>query len=665
MSKYRKRINSKLVYFVILFLVTILTSIDLANKNSNILQIINFNKFIKVKSDITYSDVLNYIELGLVKKIDLYGQKAVIFYSEPFSSEPEILPEKKAQKEISEQMAQSDKKPITLDPELKWITMEIPENYNELLIKIKEFGVDFDAHEAVPDTAKFIRTRILIPTMTLSALVFFTSKPIEIENDTEKSNDLEDDSFDSEESSEMDFSKSRARRFNKKTAKLIFFDDIAGIDQVKNQFIELVSFLKEPERYQKFNARMPRGVLLIGPPGTGKTLLARAVANEADVPFFSTGGSEFVEIFVGIGAARVRDLFQQASAVAPSIIFIDEIDAIGRTRNVGAGGGSDERDQTLNQLLTEMDGFKSNKDVLVIGATNRGDILDSALTRPGRFDRKIRVNLPNQAGRLAILKVHSKKKAFASDVSLVEVANRTNGFSGAGLAGLLNESAILATRENVNLISQKHITEAIDRVLFGIAKPRLRNNKNKRLIAYQRVSQAVIGSLLMHHEPVDRITLIPRGRFKALTIFVNDGGIVTRDRILAKMTSSLAFRAAEQVVFGECEISTSSTPLIKRVTKMAQNIVIQAGLSPIGPIELKQKLRKQPETFHFGNLNDRVDDHVLGLVNYCEKIALHLISENRVIIDVIVEELIVYDTMSGARLRELLSMYTKIRKKKF
>merc|ERR1711935_853501 len=301
------------------------------------------------------------------------------------------------------------------------------------------------------------------------------------------------------DSSPMNIGKSTAR-FKRRPDTGIFFNDIAGIDEAKAEFEEIVSFLKQPEKYTIVGAKIPKGILVVGPPGTGKTLLAKAIANEADVPFFSVAGSEFVEMFIGIGAARVRDLFKKASENAPCIVFIDEIDAVGRERGAGVGGGNDEREQTLNQLLTEMDGFKENKGVIVVGATNRVDILDSALLRPGRFDRQVTVNLPDRLGRVGILKVHARNKPISDDVSLVQLANRTPGFSGADLANLLNEAAILATRYKKSSITKVEVNEAADRIIGGIAGTPLEDTKNKRLIAYQEVGHAIIGSALKSHD---------------------------------------------------------------------------------------------------------------------------------------------------------------------
>merc|ERR1712045_1039215 len=369
----------------------------------------------------TYGRFLEYLEMGWVKQVDLYdnSRNAIIQ-----ASSPEL-----------------GNRPQT-------IRVEIPVGASQLIQKLKEYNIDFDAHPAEQKNVVLtIASNIILPILFIIGLIYFFQNS---ENFGTNSNQ-----------SPMNLGKSTAR-FEKRPDTGVGFKGIAGIDEAKIGFEEIVSFLKEPEKYTIVGAKIPKGILLVGPPGTGKTLLAKAIANEADVPFFSVAGSEFVEMFIGIGAARVRDLFQKASENAPCIVFIDEIDAVGRERGAGVGGGNDEREQTLNQLLTEMDGFKENKGVIVVGATNRFFILDSALLRPGRFDRQIKIGLPDRSGRLGILKVHSQNKPLDKDVSLIQVANRTSGFSGADLANVLNESAILATRYQKNTITKNEVNEAID-----------------------------------------------------------------------------------------------------------------------------------------------------------------------------------------------------------
>ena len=364
-------------------------------------------------SRMTYGRFLEYLEMGWVKQVDLYdnSRNAIVQASSPeLGNRPQL------------------------------IRVEIPVGASQLIQKLKEYNIDFDAHP-IPRKNIFITiaSNLVLPLIFIASLIFFFQNS---ENFSGNSG-----------SSPMNLGKSPAR-FDQKPDTGISFNDIAGIDEAKAEFEEIVSFLKEPERYTLVGAKIPKGVLLVGPPGTGKTLLAKAIANEANVPFYSVAGSEFVEMFIGIGAARIRDLFKKASENTPCIVFIDEIDAVGRERGAGIGGGNDEREQTLNQLLTEMDGFKENKGVIVVGATNRVDILDAALLRPGRFDRQITVGLPDRLGRIGILKVHARNKPLAEDVSLVQLANRTPGFSGADLANLLNEAAILATRYKKQVITK-------------------------------------------------------------------------------------------------------------------------------------------------------------------------------------------------------------------
>jgi cell division protease FtsH len=429
-------------------------------------------------SRMTYGRFLEYLEMGWVKQVDLYdnSRNAIVQASSPeLGNRPQS------------------------------IRVEIPVGASQLIQKLKEYNIDFDAHPA-PRKSIFITiaSNLLLPLIFIGSLIFFFQNS---------------DNFSSNSgSSPMNLGKSPAR-FDQKPDTGISFDDIAGIDEAKAEFEEIVSFLKEPERYTVVGAKIPKGVLLVGPPGTGKTLLAKAIANEANVPFYSVAGSEFVEMFIGIGAARIRDLFKKASENSPCIVFIDEIDAVGRERGAGIGGGNDEREQTLNQLLTEMDGFKENKGVIVVGATNRVDILDAALLRPGRFDRQITVGLPDRLGRIGILKVHAKNKPLDEDVSLVQLANRTPGFSGADLANLLNESAILATRYKKKTISKNEVNEAVDRIIGGIAGSTMEDSKNKKLIAYHEVGHAIVGSVLENHDAVEKITLVPRGGAKGLTWF--------------------------------------------------------------------------------------------------------------------------------------------------
>ena len=572
-------------------------------------------------SRMTYGRFLEYLEMGWVKQVDLYdnGRNAIVQASSPeLGNRPQS------------------------------IRVEIPVGASQLIDKLKESNINFDAHPA-PQKSIFITiaSNLLLPLIFIGSLIFFFQNS--------------DNFSPNSGSSPMNLGKSPAR-FDEKPDTGISFDDIAGIDEAKAEFEEIVSFLKEPERYTLVGAKIPKGVLLVGPPGTGKTLLAKAIANEANVPFYSVAGSEFVEMFIGIGAARIRDLFKKASENTPCIVFIDEIDAVGRERGAGIGGGNDEREQTLNQLLTEMDGFKENKGVIVVGATNRVDILDAALLRPGRFDRQITVGLPDRLGRIGILKVHARNKPFAEDVSLVQLANRTPGFSGADLANLLNEAAILATRYKKQTITKNEVNEAADRVIGGIAGATMEDTKNKKLIAYHEVGHAIVGSVLENHDEVEKITLIPRGGAKGLTWFTpdEDQTLVSRSQLLARIITTLGGRVAEQVVFGDPEVTTGASNDLQQVTNIARQMVTRYGMSNIGPIALEEDNNGQ--MFLGGEFNeavaDRIDAEVCKIVNHCERIATEIILDNRVIIDLAVEKLLDAETIDGDEFRNLVRQYT-------
>lgn len=572
-------------------------------------------------SRMTYGRFLEYLEMGWVKQVDLYdnSRNAIVQASSPeLGNRPQS------------------------------IRVEIPTGASQLIQKLKEYNIDFDAHPA-PRKSLFvtIASNLVLPLIFIVGLIFFFQNS---DNFSQNSS-----------SSPMSLGKSPAR-FDQRPDTGISFEDIAGIDEAKAEFEEIVSFLKEPERYTLVGAKIPKGVLLVGPPGTGKTLLAKAIANEANVPFYSVAGSEFVEMFIGIGAARIRDLFKKASENTPCIVFIDEIDAVGRERGAGIGGGNDEREQTLNQLLTEMDGFKENKGVIVVGATNRVDILDAALLRPGRFDRQITVGLPDRLGRIGILKVHARNKPFASDVSLVQLANRTPGFSGADLANLLNEAAILATRYKKKTITKTEVNEAVDRVIGGIAGTSMEDTKNKKLIAYHEVGHAIIGSILENHDKVEKVTLIPRGGAKGLTWFApeEDQMLVSRAQLLARIVTTLGGRVTEKVIFGDPEITTGASNDLQQITNIARQMVTRYGMSSIGPIALEDNNNEQ--MFLGGEYNeaiaDRIDIEVCKIINHCEKIATKIILDNRVVIDLIVDRLMDAETLTGDEFRALVQKYT-------
>ncbi|MDP8932792.1 MAG: ATP-dependent zinc metalloprotease FtsH3, partial [Cyanobacteriota bacterium] len=390
----------------------------------------------------------------------------------------------------------------------------------------------------------------------------------------------------------MNFGKSKAR-VQMEPQTQVTFGDVAGIEQAKLELAEVVDFLKNADRFTAVGAKIPKGVLLVGPPGTGKTLLAKAVAGEAGVPFFSISGSEFVEMFVGVGASRVRDLFEQAKTNAPCIVFIDEIDAVGRQRGAGLGGGNDEREQTLNQLLTEMDGFEGNTGIILIAATNRPDVLDAALLRPGRFDRQVVVDRPDFGGRLEILNVHARGKTLSKDVDLEKIARRTPGFTGADLANLLNEAAILAARRNLTEVSMDEVNDAIDRVLAGPEKKdRVMSEKRKTLVAYHEAGHALVGALMPDYDPVQKISIIPRGRAGGLTWFTPsedrmDSGLYSRSYLQNQMAVALGGRIAEEIVFGEEEVTTGASNDLQQVARVARQMVTRFGMSDrLGPVAL-------------------------------------------------------------------------------
>ena len=466
----------------------------------------------------------------------------------------------------------------------------------------------------------------------------------------------------------MNFGKSKAR-VQMEPQTQVTFGDVAGIDQAKLELNEVVDFLKNADRFTAVGAKIPKGVLLVGPPGTGKTLLARAVAGEAGVPFFSISGSEFVEMFVGVGASRVRDLFEQAKTNAPCIVFIDEIDAVGRQRGAGLGGGNDEREQTLNQLLTEMDGFEGNTGIIIIAATNRPDVLDAALLRPGRFDRQVVVDRPDYAGRLEILNVHSRGKTLSKDVDLEKIARRTPGFTGADLANLLNEAAILAARRNLTEVSMDEVNDAIDRVLAGPEKKdRVMSEKRKELVAYHEAGHALVGALMPDYDPVQKISIIPRGRAGGLTWFTPsedrmDSGLYSRSYLQNQMAVALGGRLAEELVYGEEEVTTGASNDLQQVARVARQMVTRFGMSDrLGPVALG---RQQGNMFMGRDIASErdfsdetaatIDDEVRSLVEQAYRRCKQVLVENRHILNQLAELLVEKETVDAEELQELLA----------
>ncbi len=468
----------------------------------------------------------------------------------------------------------------------------------------------------------------------------------------------------------MSFGKSRAR-FMMEAKTGVMFDDVAGIEEAKEELQEVVTFLKKPEKFTAVGAKIPKGVLLIGPPGTGKTLLAKAIAGEAGVPFFSISGSEFVEMFVGVGASRVRDLFKKAKENAPCIIFIDEIDAVGRQRGTGIGGGNDEREQTLNQLLTEMDGFEGNAGIIIIAATNRPDVLDSALLRPGRFDRQVMVDLPSYQGRLGILQVHARNKKLAPEISLEAIARRTPGFSGADLANMLNEAAILTARRRKDALTPLEIDDAIDRVTIGLKLNPLMDSKKKRLIAYHEIGHALLMTLLPNTDPLDKVTIIPRsggigGFAKPVPSEDSDFGLESRSRILDNIKIYLGGRASEEEVFGHDEVTQGATGDIQAVADYARRMVTRYGMSDLGPLALERSGSEiflgrdlMGQSVEYSNeMAVKIDHQVRTIVFTCYGEARRLIRENRIAVDRLVELLLEQETIEGDQFRQIVAEYT-------
>ncbi|MEO3707395.1 ATP-dependent zinc metalloprotease FtsH [Trichormus azollae] len=539
-------------------------------------------------------------------------------------------------------------------PDAPPIPVRLLEQNTELINKLKEKNIEFGQVSSPNSRAAvglLINLMWILPLVALMLLFLRRS--------TNASNQA------------MNFGKSRAR-FQMEAKTGVKFDDVAGIEEAKEELQEVVTFLKQPERFTAVGARIPKGVLLVGSPGTGKTLLAKAIAGEAGVPFFSISGSEFVEMFVGVGASRVRDLFKKAKDNAPCIIFIDEIDAVGRQRGAGIGGGNDEREQTLNQLLTEMDGFEGNTGIIIIAATNRPDVLDSALLRPGRFDRQVTVDAPDIKGRLEILEVHSRNKKLDPSVSLDAIARRTPGFTGADLANLLNEAAILTARRRKDTITILEIDDAVDRVVAGMEGAALVDSKNKRLIAYHEVGHALVGTLIKDHDPVEKVTLIPRGQALGLTWFTpnEEQGLISRSQILARIIAALGGRAAEEIVFGKAEVTTGAGNDLQQVTNMARQMVTRFGMSDLGPLSLESQ---QGEVFlgrNWGNkleyseeIASRIDSQVRGIISSCYNKAKEILLQNRIILERLVDLLAEQETIDGDLFRKIVEENTQVQVK--
>ena len=462
----------------------------------------------------------------------------------------------------------------------------------------------------------------------------------------------------------MSFGKSKAKLLTQDQIKTTFAD-VAGCDEAKEEVEELVDFLKDPSKFQRLGGQIPRGVLMVGPPGTGKTLLARSIAGEAKVPFFSISGSDFVEMFVGVGASRVRDMFEQAKKQAPCIIFIDEIDAVGRSRGAGMGGGNDEREQTLNQLLVEMDGFEANEGIIVIAATNRPDVLDPALTRPGRFDRQVVVGLPDIRGREHILGVHLRKVPLGDDVQPSFIARGTPGFSGADLSNLVNEAALFAARRNKRLVGMDELEMAKDKILMGAEKRSMAmSEKEKSNTAYHESGHAIIGLLMPEHDPVYKVTIIPRGRALGVTMFLpeEDRYSLSRQQIISQICSLFGGRLAEEMTLGPNGVTTGASNDIKRATELAHNMVAKWGLSEeMGPL-----MYDEDESHQFlggpgqggklksGETTTRLDKEVRRIIDECYTKARQILEDNRDKLDLMAESLMQYETIDANQIREIM-----------
>jgi cell division protease FtsH len=578
----------------------------------------------------TYGRFLEYLDADRITSVDFYegGRTAIVEAIDP-----------------------------ELDNRVQRVRVDLPVSAPELIGKLKEKQVSFDAHPMRNDGAIWgLLGNLIFPILLITGLFFLFRRSSNLPGGPGQA---------------MNFGKSKAR-FQMEAKTGVKFDDVAGIEEAKEELQEVVTFLKQPEKFTAVGARIPKGVLLVGPPGTGKTLLAKAIAGEAGVPFFSISGSEFVEMFVGVGASRVRDLFKKAKDNAPCIIFIDEIDAVGRQRGAGIGGGNDEREQTLNQLLTEMDGFEGNTGIIIIAATNRPDVLDAALLRPGRFDRQVIVDAPDIKGRLEILKVHARNKKLDKSVSLDSIARRTPGFTGADLANLLNEAAILTARRRKEGITITEIDDAVDRVVAGMEGTPLVDSKSKRLIAYHEVGHALVGTLIKDHDPMQKVTLIPRGQAQGLTWFMpsDEQGLISRSQLKARITGALGGRAAEEVIFGVAEVTTGAGNDLQQVTNMARQMVTRFGMSDLGPLSLESQMGEvflgrdwMTRSEYSEAIASRIDAQVRTIVEQCYETAKQIVREHRSVMDRLVDLLIEKETIDGDEFRRIVSEYTEVPEK--
>ena len=608
----KKTVKKGLLPYLFLFLVMlgVVYFLNVANKKVNV---------------ITYDEFLGFASEGEVVKINITPNSRASLYDV-----------KGTLKSYGENESFTFKMPLT---------DEVISNIMDLQAS-KGFVVDATA-DPESSTILLIIVNVLPMVIIVGAAFYFITKQMGSANKS------------------MDFGRSKARLSENNNK--VTFNDVAGLTEEKEEVAELIDFLKSPKKFQKLGARIPKGVLLVGPPGTGKTLLARAVAGEANVPFYFISGSEFVELFVGVGASRVRDMFKQAKQNAPCLIFIDEIDAVGRQRGAGLGGGHDEREQTLNQLLTEMDGFGANEGIIIIAATNRPDVLDPALLRPGRFDRQVQVNLPDCKGRKEILAVHARNKIFAKSVKLDNIAERTVGFSGADLENLLNEAALLAVRRNKDCITMSEIDEAHDRVLMGPAKVSKKYTENdKKLVAYHEAGHAVIGIKLDGANDVQKITIIPRGYAGGYTMMLpkEERFTSTKKELLERITGLLGGRVAEEMMFDE--VTTGAHNDFEQATKIARAMVTEYGMSSLGPVQLEQQEgsvflgRDYNKSRNFsGQVAFEIDQEMRKIMDDCYKDAQKILKDNKDLLDLIANVLLDKETITKEEIDHLV-LYGKL-----
>lgn len=580
------------------------------------------------KEELTYGQLLEKIDQGLVEKVDLDQTRGLAYVR--------LEGDASDQPPHQVMLFASDRNP-------------------ELIRRLRQNDVDVDMRDSSNNSAlAWLATNSLLGLILILGLLMLLRRSAAGAGNA------------------MNFGRSKAR-FQMEAKTGVAFEDVAGIEEAKEELQEVVSFLKNPEKFTAIGARIPKGVLLVGQPGTGKTLLAKAIAGEAGVPFFSISGSEFVEMFVGVGASRVRDLFRKAKESAPCIVFIDEIDAVGRQRGAGIGGGNDEREQTLNQLLTEMDGFEGNSGVIVIAATNRVDVLDSALLRPGRFDRQVVVDLPTYNGRLSILEVHARNKKIAPEVSLPVIARRTPGFSGASLANLLNEAAILTARRRKEAMTMQEVEDAMDRITIGLSLTPLLDSRRKRMTAYHEVGHALLTTLLQHADELNKVTIIPRsGGIEGFTQFLPnedtiDSGLYSRNWLLDRITVSLGGLAAEAEVFGDDETSTGASNDIQQVTNLARQMVTLYGMSELGPLALESMDNQvflgrnlMPRSEVSEEMASKIDAKVREIALRCLVQARQILRQHRSLIDQLVDLLMERETIDGEEFRQIVRRSTEI-----